>query len=114
MLKTPGPPLTSGLFLAFQLFPGLPDLQLTLGPLTFSGLLGPIILSIVLKTLNDHQYDRKKIENTDFIILELVVGSSEQNTTFGIHYEDVNPNRRGVRRPPPSQNKAATLMNSKV
>jgi len=30
----------------------------------------------------------KKIENTDFIILELFFGSGEQNTAFGIHYED--------------------------
>ena len=84
MLKTPGPPLTRSL-LGLQLFPGLPDLQLTLGPLTFSGLLGPIILSIVLKTLKTINMIVKKIENTDFVILELVVGSGEQNTTFGIH-----------------------------
>jgi len=51
MLKTPGPPLTSGLFLAFNYFLVYLTFQLTPGPLTFSGLLGPIILSIVLKTL---------------------------------------------------------------
>jgi len=46
--------------------------------------------------------------------LKLVIGSGEEDTAFGIHCEDANSNRRGVRRPPPSQNKPATSMNSRI
>ena len=53
-------------------------------------------------------------EKSEFVPLKLVIAFGEHDTAFGIHYEDANSNRRGVRRPSSSQNKPATSMNSKV
>ena len=109
MLKTPGPPLNFR-SLAFNYF---------LVYLTFSWLLALWPSADFLAPSSKHCSNKQHCEIKNswkfrIQILKLVVGSGEQDTAFGIHYEDANSNRRGVRRPPPSQNLPATSMNSKI
>jgi len=84
--------------LGLQLFPGPPDLQLTPDPLIFSG--WPSHLKHCIKNSKSDRVKKfVKIHNSQFRNWSLNLVSKIWNSLWRC-----NSNRRGVRRPPPSQN----------